>query len=72
MNYDEETKVLTISPEFDEELKDLPEDIKEIIFEEIIFEDKYPFSEYNQELKKGVLPNSLLKLKLPGVLNVNH
>ena len=34
MNYNPETKVLTILPEFNKELTGLPEDVVEIIFEE--------------------------------------
>lgn len=32
MNYNGKTKILTISPKFDEELRDLPNDVIEIYY----------------------------------------
>ena len=34
MEYDKKTKILRFSPDFNEELKDLPNDVEEIIFDD--------------------------------------
>jgi len=60
-NYDNTTKTLTIPCEFNQELKDIPDDTEIIIFENDYYKNKY--SNFNQEIKKNVLPKSLHTIK---------
>ena len=55
--YNNITKTLTIPYDFNEELKDIPNDTKIIIFDEN-YKNK-EFSKFNQEIKENVLPVSL-------------
>jgi len=55
--YNNITKTLTIPYEFNEVLKDIPDDTEIIIFDEDLKNMKY--SEFNQEIKENVLPDSL-------------
>ena len=55
--YNNITKTLTIHCEFNEELKDIPDDTEIIIFDEDRKNNKY--SKFNQKIKENVLPDSL-------------
>jgi hypothetical protein len=55
--YNNITKTLKIPCEFNEVLKDIPDDTEIIIFDEYYQYDKY--STFNQEIKENVLPNNL-------------
>jgi hypothetical protein len=55
--YNNITKTLTIPYEFNEELKDIPDDTEIIIFDEDT--KYYKYSKFNQEIKENVLPNNL-------------
>ena len=61
MFYNSETKILIIPPEFNEELKYLPENVVKIDFAEE--------SLFNQEIKKGILPNTLKVLDFSNIYN---
>jgi hypothetical protein len=52
--YNNITKTLTIPSEFNEDLKDIPNDTEIIIFNEY-----YGYSKFNQEIKDNILPDSL-------------
>ena len=55
--YNNITKTLTIPCEFNEELKDIPDDAQIIIFDEDWKNIEY--SEFNQKIKENVLPDNL-------------
>ena len=55
--YNNITKTLTIPYNFNEELKDIPDDTEIIIFDEDRKNNKY--SKFNQKIKENVLPDSL-------------
>ncbi len=60
--YDKETKTLAVPPEFNEELKDIPEGIEKIIFLEDI--DKLIYSQFNQKIIASFFSNSITHLAL--------
>ena len=66
--YNNITKTLTIPYEFNEVLKDIPDDTEIIIFDEDIninnHVDNNKFSIFNQEIKENVLPPSIKKISL--------
>jgi len=76
MNYDKKYKILRISPQFNEELKDLPEDVLEIYFdmqsyqeikEIVLLKSLHKLIlgfNFNQEIKENILPKSLHILKI--------
>ena len=64
-HYDTEKKTLKIPFYFNEELKDLPSNIKIIIFEEDY--DKIEFSKFNQPIDN--LPSSVLRITFGSVFN---
>jgi hypothetical protein len=55
--YNNTTKTLTIPHDFNEKLKDIPDDTKIIIFSQNY--KKLEISSFNQEIKENILPNSL-------------
>ena len=55
--YNYKTKTLTIPFEFNEKLKNIPDDTEIIIFDEDY--KKFKYSQFNQEIKENVLPDSL-------------
>jgi len=59
--YNNITKTLTIPSDFNQELKDIPDDTEIIIFDEDFKNDKY--SIFNQKIKENVLPDSLHTIK---------
>ena len=65
--YNNITKTLTIPCEFNEVLKDIPDDTEIIIFDEDYKNNKY--SNFNQEIKENVLPDSLHTLRLGWCFN---
>ena len=60
--YNYTTKTLTIPCEFNEELKDIPDETKIIIFDE--YHKNMKYSRFNQEIKENVLPGNLHTLIL--------
>jgi hypothetical protein len=65
--YNNITKTLTIPCEFNEELKDIPNDTEIIIFDEDF--KNYKYSKFNQEIKENVLPDSLHTLTFGSEFN---
>jgi hypothetical protein len=65
--YNNITKTLTIPCEFNEVLKDIPNDTEIIIFDEDY--KYYKFSKFNQEIKENVLPDSLHNIKFGWAFN---
>jgi hypothetical protein len=59
--YNNITKTLTIPSDFNQELKDIPDDTEIIIFDEDLKNKKY--SKFNQEIKENVLADSLHTIK---------
>ena len=63
--YDKERKTLKIPFYFNEELKNLPSNVKIIIFEEDY--DKFEFSKFNQTI--GNLPLSIMRITFGSIFN---
>ena len=67
MEYDEEKRILTINYEFNKKLKNLPLDVKEIIFSENISYNQR--SRFNQPINKDDLPQNITHLTFGSQFN---